>query len=437
MKNLFKKSLQKSQIFLLLFLFGCQSLDLKLANSDPYNEPDFITHRSNNQFESRSLKTLKMNKKKIKVALFLPFSGKHKELGWHLFNAATMSLFDNDLNNSIELVLIDSKDTPQDAKRAFKEIVRQNIKIVIGPVFTRSINAIKDDVEDHDIVALSLSNNQKLMGKVTNDSGIFLSGLLPESQIEKIVSFAISQKKTNFAIIAPNNQYGITMAKLLKKVVKSRDGNFVTSEFYRSNGRNLNRAVKRTINSFTVPSHLAEGRGNKLPKDFVVKESDKSYPQVILIPESGRHLSRVVTSIKNQNKIEREFQLVGTSQWDDISTLNNPKLVGSWFVAPESVNFTKFEKRYYNNFEKFPPRISSIAYDSVIAVAKLIERNSGRNVELEDFINYKSAKNGFEGIDGLFRYLPNGLVQRNLAVLQVDEGEFTTIDKPAEKFLNY
>ena len=38
---------------------------------------------------------------------------------------------------------------------------------------------------------------------------------------------------------------------------------------------------------------------------------------------------------------------------------------------------------------------------------------------------------------GGFRFLPNGLVQRNLAVLQVGSGEFVTIDKPAEKFLKY
>ena len=445
MKNLFKKSLRNSKYLLVFFLFGCHlinpEIDPKLtAPITIKKQPKPIEQRANNQFESRELTTAKINKKKVKVALFLPFSGKNKELGWHLFNAATLALFDNDVNNNIELVLVDSKDTPQEAAKAFKEIIDKDIKVVIGPVFTPSIEAIEADVKANKIIIISLSNNQKLMGKVTNNSAIFLSGMMPETQVEKIVSYALGKEKTNFAIIAPNTQYGLTITDLLKRTVKARDGNFIVSEVYQPNGRDLDKTVLRVINSFTVPSRLAEGKGNKgkLNKTSAVSDNDHSYPQVIMIPDSGKALSQIVASIQNQNKDEREFQIIGTSQWDDISTLNDLSLSGAWFAAPENEKFRKLEKSYYGTYNKFPPRLASIAYDSVAVVVEMIDRKNGKNIEVADLINYNAnGKNGFDGIDGLFRFLPNGLVQRNLAVLEVRSGRFDTIEKPVEKFLKY
>ncbi len=408
-------------------------------NNQPATLPELTSKGTPRDIlESRDLVTIKANKQKVKVALFLPFSGKNKELGWNLFNAATLSLFDNDTSNNIELVLVDSKDTPADAAKAFKEIVKQDIKIVIGPVFSASVDAIEKDVKENNIVAISLSNNPKLIGKTTGKSAIFLAGIMPENQIEKIVSYAVSQDKSSFSIIAPNNQYGLTITDLLKTIVKKKDGTFIISEFYEPTNKDFDKLAERIVKSFKVPSRLAEGGGNKVKKDTSLKDSDRIYPKVIVIPESGKTLSKIVEAIKAQNHDERDFQFVGTSQWDDISTFTDPNLFGAWFAAPESEKFRIFEKSYYQTFNKFPPRISSIVYDSVAVISNLVEKKKDVVVEVGDFTAYSVwPKNGFEGVDGLFRFLPNGLVQRNLAILQVKRDRFETVDKPVERFLKY
>jgi hypothetical protein len=232
----------------------------------------------------------------------------------------------------------------------------------------------------------------------------------------------------------------ITIRKAIKKMASidrmKKDGTFITSELYDSNAQDFNKLAERVVKSFRAPSHLAEGGGNK-PK-AALKESDRIYSKIIVIPESGKVLSKIVEAIKQQNPDEREFQIVGTSQWDDISTFNDPNLVGAWFSAPESQKFRIFEKSYYQTFNKYPPRISSIVYDSVAVIASLVEKRKDMRIEVGDFTAYSIwPKNGFEGIDGLFRFLPNGLVQRNLAILEVKRDRFETIDKPVEKFLKF
>jgi ABC-type branched-subunit amino acid transport system substrate-binding protein len=443
MKNNFLKFMKKNILFLAIFLFGCQSITDKLKNNEVVLVKEPIIKKvsepmTHNQFQSQTLPSDKINEKKIKVALFVPLSGKNKELGFSLFNSATLSLFDNDVNHNIELVLIDSKDTPKESVKAFKEIIDRKIKIVIGPVFSSAVEAIAQDVIDNKITVISLSNNQELAGKINNDGGIFLAGMLPEVQIDKVVSYSMAHGKLNFAIIAPSNQYGKTVNDVLKKIVRGRNGNLITSEFYDSSGKDIERVAENIVNSFSLSSRLTDGK-NKLKRDVVINESDRSYAQVIVIPESGKTLSKIVDAIKRKNIDERDFQLVGTSQWDDISSLNDTNLFGAWFVAPENEKFRNFERAYYQSFNKFPPRISSIVYDSVAAVVDISNRKKDQvTISMKDFINFNNPpKNGFEGIDGLFRFLPNGLVQRNLAVLKVGSGKFETVEKPVERFLKY
>lgn len=442
MKNLF------IIIFTTIFLTSCESLNNfskeifpqakqeeapKPIAAKPIEQPRNLTPF----LYSRNLDTLKANKKKVKVGLFFPFSGKNRDLGWSLYNAAVISLFDNDINHNIELVLIDSKDTPSEPAKSIKEIIDHDIKVVVGPVFSSSVESLGKDFIDNSITAISLSNNQQLSGKINNGGGVFIAGFLPEQQIDKVVSYAMDHNKINFAVLAPNNQYGLTVANMFKRIVKTRDGTIITSEFYDSSGNDLNKVIERLVNASMVPARLAEGGGNKLAKNTIIKDSDRTYPQVIFIPESGKTLTKITDLIKQYNTQEHEYQIIGTAQWDDVSTLNSGNLFGAWFAAPEHHRFASFEKSYYQTYNKFPPRIASIAYDSVAAIAELIDKKEGLPANA-DFINYfNPQKNGFSGIDGGFRFLANGLVQRNLAVLQVGSGEFITIDRPADKFLKY
>ncbi len=436
--------MKKLSLLATLFILSCQPAKQTLTikenlpeitkNSPSLSQSTFTpaaTIQPQPELPNHELATPTIVKKKIQIGLLLPLSGKQKDLGQALANAATMSLFENDLNSNIELVFIDTKETPEEAKKAFDELLNRKIKIAIGPVFSSSVEAIAKDAVQNKITLISLSNNQELSRKISNEGGVFLAGIMPEAQIDKIVNYSLDQGKQNFAIISPNNQYGNTVTTIFKKIVKTREGNFITAEFYK-NSDDIDRVVNRVITSFAISPAL------KAKKGAVINESDRSYPQVIFIPESGKILSKITASLKRQNVDERNFQIAGTNQWDDISTLNDKNLIGGWFAAPQNEKFRNFEKVYYQNFGKFPPRISSIAYDSVLAISNLLAANNFQEPKLSDFINYQPApKNGFEGIDGQFRFLPNGLVQRNLAILKIANGRFEVIDQPAPQFLRY
>jgi ABC-type branched-subunit amino acid transport system substrate-binding protein len=364
---------------------------------------------------------------KIRVAAILPISGANKEIGTAVFNSIVLSLFENDKNDDIELVVFDSKNNAQDAKKAINSIVSQNIKIIIGPIFSNNVEAISDIVSKNNITALSISNNQDL----ANKKGIFLMGFLPEQQIEGLTSYAISNGNNNISIIVPDNQYGLKFSSIAKEMIRRKDGNLISNKFYLDSSKDLEKIVAETINSYLILPQSANKNSTNL------QPQDKIYSNTILIPESGIALSKINNLIKKFNTSERPIQIIGSSNWDDISTLNDPNLIGGWFVSASPTKYRDFEKRYYNTYNKFPPRISSIGYDAILALLKVIESSNTKDISPADFINYQSSKNGFNGIDGLFRFLPNGLVQRNFAILQIGNGKFEILESPNTMFFKY
>lgn len=361
-------------------------------------------------------------KKKTKIAALLPLSGKNKDLGTAMLNSIILSLFDNDQQN-IELVMFDSADL----KKAANEITSQKIKIVIGPIFSTDVEEFASMVKGQNVTILSFSNNQDLSGK----KGVFLMGFLPEQQIERITAYSISQGKDNFAILAPSNQYGQKFVDILQQMVRRKDGNMVASELYLNSTKDLERAVSKVVNSFNIsPDSPTKNKKN-------LKEEDKFYANVIMIPESGAVLSKIVAMINRYNINEREIQIIGSSNWDDSSTLNDPNLIGGWFTSTEPARYKQFERSYSQIYSKVPPRISSVAYDAALAAIEVVRKSEKKDITTDDFINYKSVKNGFVGIDGLFRFLPNGIVQRNFAVLEVRNGNFQVIDGSSSMFFKY
>lgn len=391
-------------IFLLLsltlFICSCQSIqDFMKVKERPVTAkaPTPTSQITNNQH--------------IKVALLLPINAKNRDLGQALYNSAVMSLFDNAKNQKIELFLFDSKDSVNDCIVATNDIVKQGIKLVVGPVFSDCLEAIMPIIKQNNLTVISLSNNQKLL----NNHGIFLAGFFIEQQIERSVNYAIARGKKNFAAILPANEYGLTFAKLLKSNIGTKGGNYIAEEFYRSNDKNLADLVNK-----------------------ITTTRQTNNPQIIFVPEAGKNLTKIISSIKNSGNASG-FEIVGSENFSEIATLNNPDLIGIWFSAPKYQKFERFEQNYYQLYAKFPPRIASIIYDTIAVIAEITNRNPTKMPEFNDFIFYdqSSARSAFKGIDGLFRFLENGLVERNLAIIQVGNGSFYTIDEPLDSFVYY
>ena len=76
-------------------------------------------------------------RKKIKIGLLVPLTGENAELGKQIVKATRLAL--KDINsNEIEIYPKDTQSNPNKTLESAKELNLMGIKLVIGPVFTKT-----------------------------------------------------------------------------------------------------------------------------------------------------------------------------------------------------------------------------------------------------------------------------------------------------------
>jgi len=113
--------------------------------------------------------------------------------------------------------------------------------------------------------------------------------------------------------------------------------------------------------------------------------------------------------------IINRVQLLGTGLWDDPRIFSTPSLDGGWYAAPESAGFRNFLSRYRSRFGQDPVRTATLAYDAVTLAAALVKTQGAQRFSEQVLTN----SSGFAGIDGVFRFRPDGTNERGLAVMRV------------------
>ena len=378
---------------------------------------------------------------RFKIAILLPLSGKNKKIGQSILNAINISLFNNDRKSKIELIIFDNQSSKYKTKKAIKEIADNGIRIVIGPVFSSSVEAALKIAQENDISMISFSNNSDLMNK----KGLFLAGFSLEQELERVISYMINNNRNNFSIIAPNNRYGVRMAKILRKITTAKDANFISSQFYLKNKKDFSKVTKTILNSYIAPVNmedfqeelnLIEDEEERKLRELEIIAEHKIYTDTILIADNLTKSSQIVESLQNANIEGRNLQIIGTNHWNSNKAFLYPGLYGSVFSAPDNKYYNLFKEKYLNTYKEEPIRISSIGYDIAAFVIDLSYKIKKYNNINQQIVNY-NKKRGFKGIDGAFRFLPNGLIQRNLAILEIVDREIITIDKSSGRFIKY
>ena len=380
---------------------------------------------------------------KIKVAILLPLSGKAKKIGNIMLQSAQMAVFEGSKDN-MQLKSYDTKGTAFGALNAMNKAIKDGVDVVLGPLFSSSTEAIMDKAYENNITVLSFSNNQLLL----NDKGVYLMGFMPEQEIERIVSYAMDSGKTSFSALVPNDSYGALISKILKETVERKDGTIVKIDYYSKRDRSLDKKVKNLMESYAIServyekyeeekelsktSEVMEDEEKKLV-EFTYEEEDKIYADAILIPDGGKRLVQILELMEPYSTEERAYQLLGTSKWESESNYMNDDLLDSWFVSADPEEYTDFEERFYKIYGTFPIRVSSLSYDAVSAIKKAYNKSKDDIIDKEYLTNSK----GFKGIDGHFRFLPNGIVERRFSVLEIREDYANVIDRGLGDFLNY
>jgi ABC-type branched-subunit amino acid transport system substrate-binding protein len=122
---------------------------------------------------------------------------------------------------------------------------------------------------------------------------------------------------------------------------------------------------------------------------------------------------------------------IGLTRWDiPQATLALPGVQGGWFALPDPALFQQFQSRYSTAYGETPHPIAGLAYDGMAAIGALMKR--GGNGGLSASALTQSA--GYVGVNGIFRFLPDGTNERGLAVAQVQNSQMIIVSPAPRAF---
>ncbi|MDD4615637.1 MAG: penicillin-binding protein activator [Alphaproteobacteria bacterium] len=338
-----------------------------------------------------------VKEEKVRVAILLPLSGPHASLGQAMLNAAQQALFDS-AEYGFEL---QPRDTGQKggAEEAARQAVTSGAKLIIGPMFATEVPSVKLMAQVNDLMVLPLSTDTSLA-----DKGVFVMGLAPGPQVARVTTFAARHGLKNFAALIPATPYGALVEKVFKETVGQVGGKLVALEIFDQSG-NLADKVKE------LAAH----------KDEI---------DALFLPESDLVLGSVAQKLAAAGFDTQRTRLLGTGLWD-VPELGrqNSFLVGGWFAAPDPALRRRFISNYTELYNIEPPRLATLAYDAT-ALAAFLAKRGGRYDEAS-----LTNPNGFVGLDGIFRLISSGEVERGMAVAQVSAIGATVIDPAPQSFI--
>jgi ABC-type branched-subunit amino acid transport system substrate-binding protein len=334
--------------------------------------------------------------------LLLPLSGPNAELGKAMLEAAQLALFTTG-NDRLALVPRDTTGTADGAATAAKSVIAEGARLILGPLITDEVVAVKPIAQAANINVIAFATKTEVAG-----GNVFLMGFLPRQEVVREVSYARDQGLTRFAALAPNSPYGHLMGDALKEIASSGGAGASRIEYFDPRTTDLTASIKRLLptTAAATPATGAAPPSGGVPFD------------ALLLPEGGDQLRQIAGQLKSAGIDTTQTRLLGSGLWDDPSIVSDPNLTGGWFAASPPDVRRDFATRYQGAYGRQPPRLASLAFDAAALAAALAKTDNS------DPFSALAIQNpsGFTGVDGLFRFGPDGLVQRGLAVLEVEPG---------------
>ena len=321
----------------------------------------------------------------VRVALILPLSagGNAGLAAQSMKNAAEMAITEFK-NPNIQLLVKDDAGQPQTAQAAAQQALDEGAQIIVGPLFAQSVSAVGQIARPRGVPVIAFSTDANVAAR-----GVYLLSFLPESDVNRIISFAASRGKRSIAALVPDNAYGAVVEGALQQAA-SRGSRIVVLERYRPDAASIAAAAAR----------VAQAARNA---------------DAIFIADGADGVPQVVQALTAAGVDLRRLQPLGTGLWDDPRILELPALQTGWFAAPDSAGFRNFAQRYRARYGQDPVRTATLAYDAVALVAALVKTQGPQGFSEQVLTN----ASGFAGIDGIFRFRPDGPNDRGLAVLRV------------------
>ena len=359
------------------------------------------------------------SEEKIKIGLLVPLTGEDKEIGRQIIKATRIAL--QDINSDkLEIYPKDTKSDPGKTIKSAIELKEIGVKIVIGPVFYKSLNYL-DEIQD--MIFVSLTN--KTLNLPNN---VISGGVNATSQLNTIKTFIESKDINKTILLTPNLDYEDEIKKAIKRskikiykhYIYDIEPTKLTSQIekitnYKLRKQNLLDEIKRVENSDLIDK---EKQLEKLKKRYTIGNVNFD---AVIISDFEESLKSVITSLLYTDVSPKKKSIITFNQWFDESLLKEKTIQPIYYPSINKKNLEEFKTKFNKEFDEYPNYLSLLSYDLVGLIYYL-----SLNTEFTDINKLFKKKNSFKGKIGIFE-IKNNKINHRLNFYQIKDGKLKEI----------
>ena len=356
---------------------------------------------------------------KIKIGLIVPLSGENSLIGEKIIKSVRMAI--NKINDErVEIIPKDTKSNPIDALKVSKDLYKDGIRIIIGPVFNESTKYL-DDLKD--VTFISFTN--KLIG---NPKNVISAGVNAISQVQTIKKFNNRNNLSKSIILIPRAQFKKEIEEAINKTKIKHKEVF----YYDREPTKLTKQIEE-LTKYQIRKNNLKFEIQRL-ESLSFKDKDKKIQNLkkrdtlgninfdsVVIADFDENLKSVATSLLYTDVSSKRISYITLNQWFDESLLKDDSLHPIYFPSINKDNYELFMNDFKNTYGLDGDQLSFLSYDLIGLVYFLIYEN---DFKISKKIFYK--KNKFKGKIGVFEISKNTITHQ-LNFYSIEDKKFKKI----------
>ena len=385
------------------------------------------------------------------IGAVLPLSGRNAGVGYRALRGLQLGLgagLAGKAGSNFRIAIIDSEGNPDLARRAVERlVVEDNALAIVGGLLSRTATAEATKAQELGVPMLLMSQKS---GITEIGEFVFRNALTSRQQTQTLVSYAMDQVGAKrFAILYPNDYYGVEFANSFWDEVLKRGGHVTAAQTYDPDETDFRSVIQRLVATYYMEDRADEYRAryrafmDRNPKRSV-RQGGPTYEEVLtpavdfeflFIPDTPKAAGQILPMLAYYDV--DNMRVLGTNVW------NNPQFVqrsqkaaeGAVFVdglMSEDKSFVSSE--FFRSFRDFygadPGLIETQAYDTGALLRRLISDGATSRISLQEQL---STAQNINGSLGRFSIGAGREFSRPISILTVKGGKIQPLESASSK----
>ncbi|MFT9025008.1 MAG: penicillin-binding protein activator [Acetobacter indonesiensis] len=389
-----------------------------------------------------------------KVGVLLPLSGPNAGLGRELLSGAQLALGETTATGATAVPAagaptMDVHDTAGagGAAAAASAALAAGDGILLGPLTAGDTAAAAPAAQTAGVPVLAFTSDVSQAR-----AGVWVMGITPEDQVERLVALARKEGRHRFAALLPDNPLGHALGNGLIASCQDQGLNAPAILYHTGSAASINQMM-RQLSSYdsrvsdakatqvtdapvtpvpTTPPTDTASTDKALPSDLAAAlkpegsdaaSSQNAAPKLaappfdaLLLGDTGLNLKNVILAMNDSQVSPTAVRVMGPGLWSAFATKLGA-LKGAWYAAPDPSSRQAFVSRFLARNHHMPRPLADLSYDAAM-VAKTVSQVAPNGYPADVL----TRSEGFAGVDGPFTLQPNGRTRRALGVFEVIGG---------------